>query len=127
MEENIMKRTIIEIDTAKCDGCGVCILCCEEGALEISGEKAVLAREFACDGNGSCIGECPQNAIKAVEKDCPPCSIFAIMDNIIPKGEKHITAYFDHLRKHECYELMDAAAAYLRARSVTIPEKTSNK
>ena len=119
-----MKRTIIEIDAAKCDGCGVCILCCEEGALEISGDKAVLSRDFACDGQGSCIGECPQNAIKAVEKESHPCDVAAIMRNILPKGEKHILAYLEHLERHGQYQLLDEAMAFLRANDIRLPLKT---
>ena len=53
----------IVIDEEKCDGCGLCVTGCHEGALAIVDGKARLVRENFCDGMGSCIGECPQKAI----------------------------------------------------------------
>ncbi|MGE5403472.1 MAG: 4Fe-4S dicluster domain-containing protein [Candidatus Saccharibacteria bacterium] len=53
----------IIIDEAKCDGCGLCISPCVEGALELVNGKAKVVREDLCDGAGVCIGECPQGAI----------------------------------------------------------------
>lgn len=52
----------IIIDEAKCDGCGLCISPCVEGALELVNGKARVV-ENLCDGAGLCIGECPQGAI----------------------------------------------------------------
>ncbi len=120
-----MKRDIAVIDADKCDGCGLCIWCCEEGALEITGNKAVMARDFACDGMGSCVGECPQNAITLKECDCSPCDIAAIMQKIVPRGTEHIAAYMKHLEKHGQFQLLDEAAAYLRANGIAIPVKLS--
>ncbi len=118
-----MKRNIAEIDADKCNGCGICIWCCEEGALEISGNKAVMIRDFACDGLGSCLGECPQGAISLVEKDCSPCNMAEIMQKIIPRGAKHIADYLKHLEKHGQYQQLDEAAAFLRANDIPIPIK----
>ncbi len=66
-----MKRTIIQIDSEKCDGCGLCVTACHEGAIELRDGKAVLAKEQHCDGLGDCIGECPRGAIGFVERDAP--------------------------------------------------------
>ena len=118
-----MQRNIVKVDTEKCDGCGVCILCCEKGALEISGGKAFLARGFACDGLGSCIDECPQGAITSVEMECLPCDVGTIMQKIIPLGTKHIADYLKHLEKHGEYQLLEEAAAYLRAHDIPVPVK----
>ena len=57
------KRKIIKIDEEKCNGCGKCILGCQEGALEIVDGKARLVSDVFCDGLGSCIGSCPFGAI----------------------------------------------------------------
>ena len=62
-------RNIVEIDEEKCDGCGLCVIECAEGALEIRDGKAKIIREMYCDGLGACIGECPQEALRIVMKE----------------------------------------------------------
>ncbi len=64
-----MKRRIIHIDGEKCDGCGLCVAACHEGAIELHDGKARLVREDYCDGLGDCIGQCPQGAITFVERE----------------------------------------------------------
>ena len=64
-----MKREIITIDEEKCDGCGVCIPACAEGALQIVDGKARLVKESYCDGLGACLNECPQGAITIEERE----------------------------------------------------------
>ena len=117
-----MKRTVVEINPAACNGCGVCLLSCEEGALEIIDSKAVLAHEFACDGIGSCAADCPQNAITMVLKECDPCDINAIMTNICSRGTAHISSYLRHLERHSLNHLRDKAFEYLRAHDIPIPD-----
>jgi len=58
-----IKRKIIKIDKEKCNGCGKCVIGCEEGALEIIDGKAEVVNESFCDGLGACIGDCPQGAL----------------------------------------------------------------
>ena len=65
-------RNIVEIDQDKCDGCGLCVISCAEGALEIRDGKAKIIKEIYCDGLGACIGECPQGALEIVVKDSEP-------------------------------------------------------
>ncbi|NLA50070.1 MAG: 4Fe-4S binding protein, partial [Bacteroidales bacterium] len=62
-----MIRDIIKIDEDLCNGCGLCIPNCHEGALQIIDGKARLVSEFMCDGLGACIGYCPEGAI-SIEK-----------------------------------------------------------
>jgi NAD-dependent dihydropyrimidine dehydrogenase PreA subunit len=64
-----IKRKIIQIDEDKCDGCGVCVPSCAEGALQIIDGKARLVAEKYCDGLGACLGECPNDALKVIERD----------------------------------------------------------
>ena len=61
-------RKIVRIDEEKCNGCGVCIPACAEGALQIIDGKAKLISEKYCDGLGACLGECPEGAITIEEK-----------------------------------------------------------
>lgn len=58
-----MLRQIIQINGAKCNGCGLCVSACHEGAISIVDGKALLAREDFCDGLGDCLPACPKGAI----------------------------------------------------------------
>ncbi len=62
-------RKIVEIDEAKCDGCGLCIPECVEGAIKMVDGKAKLVSDVYCDGLGACLGHCPQDAIKITERE----------------------------------------------------------
>jgi ferredoxin len=61
-------RKIVRIDEKKCNGCGLCIPSCREGALRIIDGKAKLVSEIYCDGLGACLGDCPQGAITVEER-----------------------------------------------------------
>ncbi len=56
-------RTIIKIDESKCNGCGLCVSACAEGAIQIIDGKARLVSDSYCDGLGACLGHCPQEAL----------------------------------------------------------------
>ena len=62
-------RKIVSIDEERCDGCGLCVPACAEGALQIIDGKAKLVSEIYCDGLGACLGECPQGAIIIEERE----------------------------------------------------------
>jgi Pyruvate/2-oxoacid:ferredoxin oxidoreductase delta subunit len=63
------KRQIIRIDQEKCDGCGLCVPSCAEGAIQIVDGKAQLLEDKFCDGLGACLGECPQGALTIEERE----------------------------------------------------------
>jgi Pyruvate/2-oxoacid:ferredoxin oxidoreductase delta subunit len=63
------KRKIVQIDEEKCNGCGLCIPNCAEGALQILEGKAKLVTDKFCDGLGACLGHCPQDAITIIERE----------------------------------------------------------
>jgi ferredoxin len=73
-KEVIMKitRNIVKIDENKCDGCGLCVTSCAEGAIRIVDGKARLVAEQYCDGLGACLGECPQGALRIVKTEAEP-------------------------------------------------------
>ncbi|MCL1815160.1 MAG: 4Fe-4S binding protein [Treponema sp.] len=62
-----MIRRIIKIDETKCNGCGLCVTACHEGAVGIKNEKAKLLRDDYCDGLGNCLAVCPTGAITIKE------------------------------------------------------------
>ncbi len=64
-----MIREIVHIDQERCDGCGLCVPSCHEGAIQIIDGKARLVSEAACDGLGACLGHCPQDAIKIERRE----------------------------------------------------------
>ncbi len=64
-----MRRRIIEVDEAKCNGCGLCVTACHEGAIGLVDGKAKLLRDDYCDGLGDCLPACPTGAITFVERE----------------------------------------------------------
>ena len=57
------------IDENKCNGCGLCVSACAEGAIQLVKGKAKLVSDTYCDGLGACIGECPQDAITIKQRE----------------------------------------------------------
>lgn len=116
-----MKRDIITIDENKCDGCGLCIPNCPEGALQIVDGKAKLAKAIFCDGLGACIGRCPKGAISIEHKEAEAYDEFKTMENISAIGLKAIQEHLEHLEKHNQHEYLDQAHEYLEQKSLAVP------
>jgi Na+-translocating ferredoxin:NAD+ oxidoreductase RNF subunit RnfB len=66
-----MRRQIVRIDEALCNGCGACVTPCAEGAIEMVNGKARVVREELCDGAGFCIGVCPTGALTVEVREAP--------------------------------------------------------
>lgn len=117
-----MKRQIIQIDEDKCNGCGVCIPDCPEGALQMIDGKARLVSDLFCDGLGACIGTCPQGAISTIEREAEAYNERRVMsENIIPKGENTIKAHLKHLKDHNETEYYQQAVAVLKEHGIGVP------
>jgi Fe-S-cluster-containing hydrogenase component 2 len=77
-----IKRKIIEIDPERCDGCGLCVPSCAEGAIQIIDGKATLTAEKYCDGLGACLGECPNDALHIIEREAEDFDEQAVEEHI---------------------------------------------
>jgi NAD-dependent dihydropyrimidine dehydrogenase PreA subunit len=81
-------RKIVTIDEEKCNGCGLCIPNCAEGALQIIDGKAKLVSDKFCDGLGACLGHCPQDAITVIERKAADFDEKAVEAHLSGGGKK---------------------------------------
>lgn len=95
-----MKRKIVEIDEALCNGCGLCITSCAERALKIVDGKAIILSYLFCDGLGACIDHCPQGAIQGVEKEAEPYDEWRVMERVVKAGYALLKEHLRHLEAH---------------------------
>ena len=95
-----MIREIINIDEEKCNGCGLCIPNCPEGALQVIDGKARLVSDLFCDGLGACIGHCPEGAIEVEKREVAKASLEMLEQDL--RGEQQaIDGYKERIAQAE--------------------------
>jgi MinD superfamily P-loop ATPase len=67
----LAERQIVRIDEELCNGCGICVIPCAEGAIAIVDGKARVQDEALCDGAGFCIPLCPTGALSVETREAP--------------------------------------------------------
>jgi len=123
----MVKRKIIKIDEQKCNGCGLCIPNCPEGALQVIDGKARLISYIFCDGLGACMGYCPQDAILTEEREAEEYNEKKVMiENMIKAGKNTIIAHLKHLKEHGETGYFNDAIEVLKEKRIEInlDEKT---
>ncbi len=94
------RRKIIKIDEGKCDGCGLCITSCPEGALQIIEGKARLVKESFCDGLGACLGECPTGALTSEKKEVEEYDEKGVIEHRRKETPELLEKHMKHLKGH---------------------------
>ncbi|MEI8048152.1 MAG: 4Fe-4S dicluster domain-containing protein [Bacteroidota bacterium] len=122
-----MLRKIIKIDDEKCNGCGLCIPNCHEGALQIIDGKARLISDLFCDGLGACLGHCPEGAIEIIEREAEPYNETIVMETIAKQGRNTILAHLEHLRDHNEHEFLKEAVEYIKKHKIDLSPEASLK
>ena len=121
-----MRRKIIKIDEDKCNGCGVCIPNCPEGALQIIGGKARLSGESVCDGLGACLGHCPEDAITVEEREAESYNEKVVVANLAGRDGNALKMHLRHLKESNETMLLQEALEYLREQNIRLgPEDAS--
>ena len=110
----------ITIDQEKCNGCGLCVSGCPEGALRVIDGKARLVGDLLCDGLGACMGSCPEDAISVIEREAEPYDEIRVLENIIPQGRNVLQAHLEHLRSHGQSDYLQQALTYLGEHKIAV-------
>jgi len=99
-----VKRQIVHIDEDLCNGCGVCVSPCAEGAIVLIDGKAKVVKEELCDGAGFCLGVCPTGALTLETRDAVPFDHDAVEENVAEKLAAAVAANAPAYIPQHCYQ-----------------------
>ena len=116
-----MERDIIKIDEELCNGCGLCVPNCDEGALQVIDGKVRLVSELMCDGLGACIGYCPEGAITIERREAEPYDEIAVIEEMAGKGANTVIAHLRHLKDHHEYGYLEEGMTWLEVHGNELP------
>jgi NAD-dependent dihydropyrimidine dehydrogenase PreA subunit len=116
-----MKRNIITINEDKCNGCGLCVPDCPEGALQVIDGKVRLVSDLFCDGLGACLKTCPEGALFVEEREAELYDERRVMENVAKHGPNVVGAPLKHLKAHGEMKYLKEAVDYLREKGTPVP------
>jgi ferredoxin len=114
LKQQDMVREMVKIDEELCNGCGLCVPGCHEGALQIIDGKARLISDLMCDGLGACIGHCPQDAISIEKREAEAYNETKVMEIMVTKGKNTVVAHLKHLKEHQEMVYLKEGVGFLR-------------
>jgi Fe-S-cluster-containing hydrogenase component 2 len=86
----VERRQMVSIDEELCNGCGLCVIPCAEGAIELVDGKAKVLNEELCDGAGFCLGVCPTGALSIEERETVVFNEAAVEERQHQQGQKYM-------------------------------------
>jgi MinD superfamily P-loop ATPase len=86
----VERRQMVNIDEELCNGCGLCVIPCAEGAIELVDGKARVLSEELCDGAGFCLGVCPTGALSIEERETVAFNEAAVEERQDQQGQKYM-------------------------------------